>query len=190
MVLRLEQRRQEEEARQKALQEQNERAAAANAARRAEEDDEPPGPLPNKSHPISHSRASRTRDKADKDTNQAFHRSELFGLPPSAPTASPTASPVPWESVPHQTSGASFRSSRPQAVHHPPVNLAAAGTGGLQQAPMGDMLQLGGAGWAMLGCFWDSFWRLQILPIFYDLPFLSMKHKEPAQNQASSRLQI
>jgi len=82
-------------------------------------------------------------------------RSDLFGLPPSAPAASPTASPLPWETqVPQpQQSGTSFRSSRHQAreaaaAHgslHAVVNPShAAGTGGLQgQAPMGDMLQLG-----------------------------------------------
>eukprot|EP00435_Cladocopium_sp_Y103_P057167 s79_g19.t1 len=152
---RLEQRRQEEDARQKALQQQNAAAAAqaAAAARRAEEDDEPPGPLPNKHHG-NHSRASRTT----RDTqNQGFNnKSDLFGLPPSAPVASPTASPLPWETQvpqqPQQQSGTSFRSSRhhareaAQAAHgnlHAMVNPShAAGTGGLQgQAPMGDMLQ-------------------------------------------------
>ena len=80
-------------------------------------------------------------------------RSDLFGLPPSAPAASPTASPLPWETqVPQpQQSGTSFRSSRHQAreaaAHgslHAVVNPShAAGTGLQGQAPMGDMLQLG-----------------------------------------------
>lgn len=139
--VRLEQRRQEEEARQKALQQQNERAAAERR-----EDDEPPGPLPHKTS-TSHTRARSTRER-EGNLNQ---RSDLFGLPPTAPAASPTASPLPWEGQvqqvhPPQSSGTSFRSTRhPAQAAAPNPQMAACNRSGLvqQQPPMGDMLQLG-----------------------------------------------
>ena len=138
--VRLEQRRQDEEARQKALQQQNERAAAERR-----EDDEPPAPLPHKTS-TSHTRARSTRERE----GNLNHRSDLFGLPPTAPAASPTTSPLPWEQQVHppQSSGTSFRSTRhPQAAANP--QMAACNRSGLvqqqqqQQPPMGDMLRLG-----------------------------------------------
>ena len=140
--VRLEQRRQDEEARQKALQQQNERAAAERR-----EDEEPPGPLPHKTS-TSHTRARSTRERE----GNLNHRSDLFGLPPTAPAASPTTSPLPWEQQVHppQSSGTSFRSTRhPQAAAANP-QMAACNRSGLvqqQQPPMGDMLRLGRQNW-------------------------------------------